>query len=271
MLMYLWFMLAGAFAGVCAGLFGVGGGLIIVPVLMAIFASYGYSPEVITHLAVGTSLATIVVTSISSTQSHHKRGSVNWDIWKNMSVGLVIGSLFGAFVAEKLKGDVLTLLIASMAMIMGVQMFRAKKSDVQSGGNLPSRSVQIGVSVAIGWASAIFGIGGGSFIVPFLNRVGLEMKHATGTSSACGLPIAIAGALGFMFFGKDVAGLPSDAIGFVHITAFVCISVMSFIFAKLGAKLAHQLPASTLKRMFGGVLLIAGIKMMLGVFNISLL
>lgn len=265
-MMYLWFMLAGMFAGVCAGLFGVGGGLIIVPVLMAIFSAYGYSPDVITHLAVGTSLATIIVTSISSMQSHHKRGGVRWDVWKNMSVGLVIGSVIGAWVADLLKGEILTALIASMAIIMGVKMLTAKKSDITATHTLPSAGVQMGVGGLIGSASAIFGIGGGSFTVPFLSRFGLDMKQAVGTSSACGLPIAIAGALGFMFFGRDVIGLPPDAVGFVHITAFICISVMSFIFAKVGAKLAHQLPASTLKRMFGGLLVIVGIKMMWGIF-----
>lgn len=269
MLMYLWFSLAGIFAGLCAGLFGVGGGLIIVPVLMVIFASHGYSPDVITHLSVGTSLATIVITSISSMQSHHKRGGVRWDIWQNMSIGLVVGSIVGAFVAEKLKGDILTLLIAGMAMIMGIKMLLAKKSDVQSVGNLPSKAVQIGAGGLIGSASAIFGIGGGSFTVPFLSRFGLPMQQAVGTSSACGLPIAIAGALGFMFFGRNLAGLPSDAVGFVHITAFICISLMSFIFAKVGAKFAHQLPANTLKRMFGGLLLLVSIKMLLGVFGIT--
>ena len=248
----------------------MGGGLIIVPVLMAIFKAYGYPHDVITHLAVGTSLATIAVTSISSMQAHHKRGGVRWDVWKNMSLGLVIGSVFGAFIAEKIKSDHLSLLIASMALFMGVKMLMAKKSDPKTTGDLPNAGVQFGAGGFIGMASAIFGIGGGSFTVPFLSRFGLSIKQAVGTSSACGLPIAIAGALGFMFFGKDVQGLPPDAIGFVHVTAFVCISVMSFIFAKVGAKLAHQLPASTLKRMFGGLLTIVGTKMMLGALNIHL-
>lgn len=270
MLMYLWFLLAGAFAGVCAGLFGVGGGLIIVPVLMVIFKAYGYPADVITHLAVGTSLATIVVTSISSMQSHHKRNGVRWDVWRNMSIGLVVGSLFGAFVAEKLKSEQLAILIAGMALIMGIKMLMAKKSEVIATGKLPSAPVQSAVGGVIGMASAIFGIGGGSFTVPFLSRFGLSMQQAVGTSSACGLPIAVAGALGFMFFGKDVQGLPNEAIGFVHITAFVCISLMSFIFAKVGAKLAHQLPASTLKRLFGGLLVTVGSKMLLSALEINL-
>ena len=269
-MMYLWFLLAGAFAGTCAGLFGVGGGLIIVPVLMAIFKAYGYPSDVITHLAVGTSLATIVVTSISSMQSHNKRGGVRWDVWRNMSIGLVVGSFVGAYIADLLHGKVLAFLIAGMALFMGLKMLLAKKSEVIATTHLPSAPVQTGVGGFIGAASAIFGIGGGSFTVPFLSRFGLTMQQAVGTSAACGLPIAIAGALGFMFFGKDVQGLPAEAIGFVHITVFLCISVMSYLFAKVGAKLAHQLPANTLKRMFGGLLLIVGAKMMLGALGINL-
>ena len=123
-MMYLWFLLAGAFAGTCAGLFGVGGGLIIVPVLMAIFKAYGYPSDVITHLAVGTSLATIVVTSISSMQSHNKRGGVRWDVWRNMSIGLVVGSFVGAYIADLLHGKVLAFLIAGMALFMGLKMLK---------------------------------------------------------------------------------------------------------------------------------------------------
>ena len=141
-MMYLWFLLAGAFAGTCAGLFGVGGGLIIVPVLMAIFKAYGYPSDVITHLAVGTSLATIVVTSISSMQSHNKRGGVRWDVWRNMSIGLVVGSFVGAYIADLLDGKVLAFLIAGMALFMGLKMLLAKKSEVVATTHLPSAPVQ---------------------------------------------------------------------------------------------------------------------------------
>lgn len=269
MLMYIWFLLAGAFAGTCAGLFGVGGGLIIVPVLMVIFKAYGYPAEVITHLAVGTSLATIVVTSISSMRSHDKRGGVRWDVWRNMSGGLVLGSLVGAYIADLLHGNVLTFLIAGMALFMGTKMLMSKKTDAVTG-HLPPAPIQFGVGGLIGAASAVFGIGGGSFTVPFLGRFGLTMQQAVGTSAACGLPIAIAGALGFAFFGQDVQGLPKEAIGFVHLTAFLCISVMSFFFAKLGAKLAHQLPAATLKRSFGILLSVVGLKMLLSALGVNL-
>lgn len=260
---YISFLIAGVVAGICAGLFGVGGGLVIVPILLVVFAKLGYAPEIIAHLAVGTSLATIVVTSVSSMQSHHKRGGVRWQIFQNMAIGLVVGSLFGAYVASFLASKVLTGLIGGMALIMGIKMLLAKASQAQHLRPLPKAYMQTTVGGLIGAASAIFGIGGGSLTVPFLSRY-VDMKQAVGTSSACGLPIALAGAIGFMIFGQK-ASVPQGAIGFVHIGAFVCISIMSFIFAKVGAKIAHSLPSATLKKAFGGLLVIVAIKMISGV------
>ncbi|WP_296402585.1 sulfite exporter TauE/SafE family protein [Psychrobacter sp.] len=256
-MMIVWFLVAGTFAGLCAGLFGVGGGMIIVPALVWLFTAYGYSPEIVAHLAVGTSLATIIVTSISSLTAHHKRGGVRWDVWKNMAIGLVVGSLLGAAVAEQIHGLMLQALIGGGALLIAFKMLFFSNKE-QLGKPLPSTPVQIGAGSGIGLASSIFGIGGGSLTVPFLTWAGLPMRQAVGTSAACGLPIALAGAAGFAWFGQNVAELPEGAVGFVHIIGFVCISLTSFIMAKLGAKWAHQLPANTLKKCFGILLVIAG-------------
>ena len=262
MMLYVWFVIAGAFAGVCAGLFGVGGGMIIVPALVWIFTAYNFPPEVVTHLAIGTSLATIVITSISSMTAHNKRGGVRWDIWRSMAFGLVIGSLVGAGVADMIDGKVLQSLIGVGALLVALKMlFLSNKG--QLGKPLPSTSVQFGAGAGIGMASSIFGIGGGSLTVPFLNWAGLPMKQSVGTSAACGLPIALAGAAGFAWFGQDVVNLPEGTIGFVHITGSIFISVASFAMAKVGAKLAHVLPALTLKRAFGVLLLFAGGQLLL--------
>ena len=261
-MLYVWFVIAGAFAGVCAGLFGVGGGLIIVPALVWIFTAYHFPPEVVTHLAIGTSLATIIITSISSMSAHNKRGGVRWDIWRNMAIGLVVGSLVGAGIAEKIDGQSLQAIIGVGALLVAMNMLFVRNKE-QLGKPMPSKGVQVGAGTGIGLASAIFGIGGGSLTVPFLNWAGLSMKQAVGTSAACGLPIAIAGALGFAWFGKNVENLPAGTIGFVHISGFLCISVVSFIMAKVGAKIAHQLPAATLKRAFGVLLLFVGGQLLL--------
>lgn len=256
-MLYVWFVIAGAFAGVCAGLFGIGGGMIIVPALVWIFTAYHFPPEVVTHLAVGTSLATIIITSISSLTAHHKRGGVRWEVWRSMALGLVIGSLVGAGIADRINGQVLQALIGMGALLVALKMLFFSNKE-QLGKPLPPKGVQFGAGTGIGMASSIFGIGGGSLTVPFLNWAGLPMKQAVGTSAACGLPIAIAGALGFAWFGQDVANLPEGTIGFVHIIGFFCISAASFITAKFGAKLAHQLPAATLKKSFGVLLIFAG-------------
>ncbi len=261
MTLYLWFVLAGAFAGLSAGLFGVGGGMIIVPALVWIFSVYGFQADIIPHLAVGTSLATIIVTSISSLTAHHKRGGVNWTIWKHMAIGLFLGSFFGAYVADQIDGQVLKTMIGVCALLVALKMlFLPNKEHLDK--PLPPVGVQVISGGGIGLMSGIFGIGGGSLTVPFLSYSGLPMKKAVGTSSACGLPIALAGALGFAYFGQDVANLPTGTIGFVHIPAFVCIATASFIMAKFGARLAHYLPASRLKRAFGVLLLFVGSKML---------
>ena len=267
-MLYAWFIVAGAFAGLCAGLFGVGGGMVIVPVLVWIFTVYNFSPEVVTHLAIGTSLATIVVTSISSLTAHNKRGGVRWDIWRNMALGLVIGSLIGAGVADAIDGDVLQAIIGVGALLIAFKMLFLSNKE-QPSKPLPPVGIQFGAGASIGLASSIFGIGGGSLTVPFLNWAGLSMKQSVGTAAACGLPIALAGAVGFAWFGKGMVNLPDGTIGFVHITGFLFISAASFVTAKVGAKLAHQLPALMLKRAFGILLLFAGGQLLLssiGVF-----
>ncbi len=262
MMLYVWFAIAGAFAGVSAGLFGVGGGMIIVPVLVWIFTAYHFPPEVITHLAIGTSLATIVVTSISSLTAHHKRDGVRWEVWRSMALGLVLGGLVGAGIADMIDGKVLQIIIGIGALLMALKMlFLSSKEQVDK--PLPHAGVQFGAGMGIGMASSIFGIGGGSLTVPFLNWAGLPMKQSVGTSAACGLPIALAGAVGFAWFGQDVVNLPEGTIGFVHVSGFLYVSVASFAMAKVGAKLAHVLPALMLKRAFGVLLLFAGGQLLL--------
>jgi hypothetical protein len=261
-MLYVWFVIAGAFAGLSAGLFGIGGGMIIVPVLVWIFTAYAFPPEVVTHLAIGTSLATIAVTSLSSLMAHNKHGSVRWEVWRNMALGLVIGSLVGAGIADMIEGQILQMIIGMGALLMALKMLFLSNKE-QMAKPLPPASVQFGAGTGIGLASSIFGIGGGSLTVPFLNWSGLPMRQSVGTSAACGLPIALAGAAGFAWFGQDVVNMPEGTIGFIHITGFLCISVTSFAMAKVGAKLAHVLPALTLKRAFGVLLLVAGAQLLL--------
>lgn len=217
-----------------------------------------YDPNVIMHIAVGTSLATIIVTSISSVTAHHKKGAVLWNVFRNLAPGLVLGSFLGAGVADLLSGQHLQLIIGVFAVWMSYKMFSGAYAFIDPNRHLPSAPLQFIAGGGIGVASAIFGIGGGSLTVPYLNRHGVVMQKAVATSAACGLPIAIAGAIGFMWFGaKEQINVP-NTIGYVHIYAFLGISAMSFITAKLGAKVAHRLSAAMLKKCFAGLLVVVG-------------
>ncbi|MBK5647996.1 MAG: sulfite exporter TauE/SafE family protein [Acinetobacter sp.] len=252
------YLLIGAIAGFAAGLFGVGGGLIIVPILYIVFTQMNYDPNVIMHIAVGTSLATIIVTSISSVMAHHKKGAVLWPVFRNLAPGLVLGSFLGAGVADLMSGQNFQLGVGGFAVWMAYKMFRGANAVVDPNRHLPSAALQLAAGGGIGVASAIFGIGGGSLTVPYLNRHGVVMQKAVATSAACGLPIAVAGAIGFMWFGaKEQIEVP-NTIGYVHIYAFLGISVMSFITAKFGAKVAHRLSPAMLKKCFAGLLVVVG-------------
>ena len=266
----LYYIAAGAFAGLLAGLFGIGGGMIIVPALIYIFKAQGIPETALTHVGIGTSLSTIIVTSISSLRTHNNKGAVNWNVWKRMAPGLVIGSLIGAGIASIIHGDSLQAIIGAGAFLVGLKMLFMKNKSLEENdyGKLLSPIGQTGLGGFIGIISAIFGIGGGTLTVPILSYYGLKIQNAVGTSAACGLPIAAAGAFGFFIFGQFIdptikEALPSGILGFVHIYAFISVSLASFLTAQIGAKLTHKLPAKTLKKSFAVLLLIVGIKLIL--------
>lgn len=252
------YLVIGAIAGFTAGLFGVGGGLTIVPILYVVFLQQGYAADVVMHMAVGTSLATIIVTSISSIMAHHRQGAVQWNVVQTLAPGLVLGALLGAAVADILSGQHLQLLIGIFALLVAYRMWRGVEAAVHAQQQLPSQTLQRSAGGVIGLASAIFGIGGGSLTVPYLTRYGVRMQSAVATSAACGLPIAVAGAMGFMWFGQQQQQPILHAIGYVHIYAFLGISSMSFLTAKVGAAVAHALSARKLKQYFALLLCLVG-------------
>lgn len=259
---YLLYFAAGAAAGLLGGMLGIGGGMVVVPVLVFSFHAHDFPPGVLTHMAVGTSLATIILTSISSVRAHHQRGAVDWTIFRQVAPGLVLGSLLGAQIAHELPARLLQLVIGSFALLMAAQML----SGWQASGHrqLPGRT---GMGIAggvIGTASAIFGIGGGSLMVPFLSYHQLLMQRAVATASACGLPIAVAGTAGFILAGWHTEGLPPSSLGYIYLPAFAGISMASVLFARIGAQFAHRLPAATLKKLFALLLVLVGIQFMLG-------
>jgi uncharacterized membrane protein YfcA len=250
------YMVLGCVAGLLAGLFGIGGGLIIVPALIYAFAIQGVSAEVSTHLAVGTSLATIVVTSLSSVRTHHQAGAVNWPVFRVLAPGIVMGSIAGVFVAASLSGPVLQLAIGCFAICIAIQMGLDLKPSPHR--ELPAASLTIAIGVGIGLLSAVFGIGGGSLTVPFLSYCNQVMQRAVATAAACGLPLAVAAAITNLVAGWGHAGLPQWSTGYVYWPAFAGIVLTSALFAKYGARLAHRLSGVVLKRCFAALLLFIG-------------
>lgn len=255
------YLLLGSVAGVVAGLFGIGGGLLIVPVLIFSYGLQGLPDAVATHAAVATSLATIVITSISSVRAHHARGGVRWDLFKPLSVGIALGAMVGVYIADQLSGDHLQTLFGFFACAVALQM--ALDLKPKQGKALPGVTELGGAGGVIGAASSIFGIGGGTLTVPYLTARGTEMRQAVGTSAACGLPIALVSALAYIWAGQDAAGMPEWSLGYVYLPAFVGIAVASSQFARLGAKLAHTLPQKRLKQIFALFLAVIGIRFLL--------
>lgn len=254
----LMYLIVGACAGLLSGLFGIGGGLLIVPVLVFSFGAMGFAAEVIMPMAIGTSLATIVVTSISSTRSHHQNGNVDWSIFVLLAPGIAVGVWLGVQTVVRLPAEHLQRAFGCFALIVAAQMAFSLKPKPSR--ELPAKPMVMIVGSGIGYLSAMFGIGGGTLTVPYLSWCNIKMQRAVGTAAACGLPIACVGALSNIVVGWDKPGLPEDSLGFVYWPAFLGIVLTSAWLARYGAMLAQRLPADKLKRAFAVFLLIVGMQ-----------
>ena len=255
------YLLVGALAGILAGMLGVGGGLVIVPVLAYLFSQQGFDSSVIMHLAIGTSLATIVLTSLSSIRAHHQRGAVLWPVVAHLTPGIIAGAWLGAAVAHLLPSNILRSVFALFELAVAAQM--ALELSTTPHRQLPGRIGSGIAGVIIGAVSAIVGIGGGTLTVPFLTWCNVEMRRAVATSAACGLPIASAGTVAFIITGWNHAALPAASSGYLHWPALLGIGLTSVLFAPLGARLAHTLPVRTLRRFFALFLALLGLRMLL--------
>ena len=261
MIEWLIYLVTGAFAGVLAGLLGVGGGLIIVPILALSFAAQGVAGDVQMHLAVGTSLATIIFTSLSSVYAHHRRGAVVWQAFRAMMPGIVLGALLGAMIARWLPTLSLRYLFGLFELFVGLQMLLSVKPAPHRG--LPGNWGMSGAGAVIGTLSALVGVGGGTLTVPFLLWCNVAVKRAIATSAACGLPIAVAGTAGFVLSGWDNTQLPVWSSGYLYWPALFGVTTASVLLAPLGAKLAHRLPSAILKRIFSLLLLGLALRMLI--------
>ncbi len=258
---YLLYLALGSVVGILAGLLGVGGGLIIVPALAAIFLSLPIAEPTIMHLALGTSLATIMATSISSVYSHHRKQAVIWaDAWR-LTPGILLGAWCGGLLASHMSSELLKPLFGCFELAVAAHMLWGKKVKAH---HRQAGWVNSGLSgTLIGAISALVGIGGGTMTVPWMMWHGRVIHKAIATSAAVGFPIALAGALSYFYNGLSQQNLPAAALGYVYLPAMLGISLASILTAPLGAHWAHQLDTQRLKKLFALLLIILGLYMLL--------
>ena len=259
----LMYILVGAIAGILAGLLGIGGGLVIVPMLVFCFSRQGIPDALMMHLALGTSLASIMFTAVSSFRAHHKRGAVHWDIVRKIVIGIFTGTFIGTYIAAQLSTEFLKGFFVVFLYYVAVQMLTNKKPKPSR--QIPGRAGMFGVGNVIGVVSSLVGIGGGTLSVPFMIWCNLPVHHAIGTSAAIGFPIAIAGTLGYIVNGLGAAELPAYSLGYIYLPALAGIVVTSVLTAPLGVRLAHSLPVDRLKRVFAILLIVVGTRMLVGI------
>jgi len=260
-MIFLLFLAVGAIAGLLAGLFGIGGGMVIVPVLVLTFAAQGISESVLTHMAVATSLATIVFTSISSVREHHKNGAVDWSLVGPMSVGIIVGTALGVSLITSVPGPVLQKIIGVFALLVAIKMYFGL--DPKRDGSRPGHAGLIGAGGVVGFGSSWVANGGGTFTVPYLTWMQVPMRQSVATSAACGLPIALTGALSNVLAGWNHVDLPAWTTGFLYWPAIGGIVLTSVPFAKVGARLAHRLDQTLLKKAFALLLVVVGLRFLL--------
>jgi uncharacterized membrane protein YfcA len=258
-------LLAGAVAGVLAGLLGVGGGIVIVPALYHIFSYLELDSSVRMHLAVGTSLATIIPTSIRSVRAHHAPGSFDRTLFQAWVPGIIVGVILGTWLATKAEFGVLTLVFATVALLVSIYMALGKPSWKLADG-LPGNPGNSVIAAIIGGISAMMGIGGGTLSVPVLNLYGVPIHRSVGTAAGFGLVIAIPGTLGFIIGGWNNPMLPEFSLGYVNWLAFLLIVPATILTVPAGAKLAHSLSQTSLQRAFALFLGITALRMFYDIF-----
>lgn len=245
--------LLGICTGFLAGLLGIGGGMIMVPFITIILGQRGVAPGLAVKMAIATSMATIIFTSISSVRAHHKRGAVRWDIVRRLAPGIVIGSLVGSLgVFALLKGTWLAIVFGLFVGFSATQMFLDKKPKPTR--QMPGTAGQFAAGGVIGFISGLVGAGGGFISVPFMAWCNIAIHNAVATSAALGFPIAVANVAGYVLAGTAVEGLPAGSFGYIWLPALVIIAACSVFTAPLGARAAHALPVAKLKRVFAAIL-----------------
>jgi uncharacterized membrane protein YfcA len=254
------FLALGAVAGVLAGLFGIGGGLVIVPALAFLLPIHGFGADKLMHVAIATSLATIVITSMASLGSHHRQGAVQWRTVRSLTPGIVAGTLLGTAIADDLSSVALRGVFAVFLLSVAVQMLLDIRPSAAR--HLPGAGGMAATGTVIGLMSALVGIGGGTLTTPFLIWCNVPLRQAIATSAACGLPIAVTGTLGYLLSGLNETGMPAYSTGYIYWPAFAGIAMTSVLCAPIGARLTHRVPLAVLKRAFAVLLIAVGLRLL---------
>jgi uncharacterized protein len=242
------FVALGCVVGFLAGLLGIGGGMTMVPLLTIIFGREGFPPDHLVHMAVATSTATIVFTGISSAREHHRHGAVRWDVVAGLAPGIIVGSLLGPQVVGRMSTSWLAAFFGVFVFFSATQMLLDRKPKPSR--ELPGKPGLFGVGSGIGLVSSMVGAGGGFLSVPFMAWCNVKMHNAVATSAAVGVPIAVAGTIGYVIAGLRETGLPDNTVGFIYVPALLAIVAASVITAPFGARTAHSWPVKKLKKAF---------------------
>ncbi len=254
----------GLLSGLLAGLLGVGGGLVIVPILAYLLPGQNVSAENLIQTSIGTALMVICFTSLSSLRAHHKAGAILWPVALKFTPGILLGSIVGAKIAHWLPGRQLGLFFSVFIVFSGVQMLLDKKPKPSR--DLPGTTGLVAVGSVIGTLSSIVGAGGGFISVPFMAWCNVNLKNAVATSAAMGFPIAVFSSVGYIYNGLHTAHLPPWSLGYIYMPAVMFLAGMSVFTAPVGARLAHRLPVKTLKKVFAYMLFILAAMMFRKVF-----
>lgn len=262
---YAAYLISGAVAGFLAGLFGVGGGLILVPVLLLMFDAQHFSAEYSMHLALGTAMSTIVFTSLSSMRKHHQHGAVNWQVVRHITPGILLGTALGALLASHIPTRGLAIFFTLFVYFAAAQILIDKRPHASR--QLPGMAGMTFTGILTGWLSSLVSIGGGTIVVPFLIWCNVPLRHAIGTASAIGFPIAVGGTLGYIAVGSHIDALPEPHLGYVYLPALFWVALASVLTAPLGAKAAHNMKVELLRKLFAVLLVVLATKLLMKVLG----
>ena len=257
--LFVFLFVSGAFAGFLAGLFGVGGGIILVPALLLYYEKLGYNTEIIVHMAVGTSLAIIVPTSMMSAWSHHKNGSDNISLFRKLALPVILGALLGSLVGGELSGDSLKIIFASLTILIALNLLQ--KNHLVLGDELPALPKQWIASVLVGLFSSVMGIGGGVFFNSYFTAYKLPILKAVGASASLGVMISLPGAIGYILGGWNNPNLPKLSFGYLNFMNFLYMFPITMLMAPIGARISHTLNKEKLKRWFALFLILMSLRL----------